>query len=54
MRRQNHTAVCSVARSHERVPCSKKMAARGRCSRVTVLEPLRVIGSALKPAGLLS
>lgn len=54
MRRQNHTPVCSMARSHESVPCRNKITTRGRCLRVAVLEPERAIGTALKPAGVLS
>lgn len=54
MRRQNHTPVCSMARSHESVPCRNKITTRGRRLRVAVLEPERANGAALKPAGVLS
>lgn len=54
MRRQNHIPVCSIARSHERLPCRNRTAAMGRGFKVAVLEPERATGTALKPAGVLS
>lgn len=52
--RQNQTPVCSVARTHRKVPCRNKSAARGMRLRVVVLELERATDAALKPAGVWS